>query len=168
MEENPPTKHEPSAEAEHAPEPHRVEPAPIVAIAGVRVVRWADVKDAAPVYQRLRGGRMWEGPFMINVTRIAIEDSGADPLYVAAYVIRHLPPPLRADCTKADCDPIEVGQAIASLLVDDGKPKGKRWRNPESVPNAILRALHHPRPDNVTRGHEVDWNDPWPIPKHLR
>ncbi|MDH3653325.1 MAG: hypothetical protein OEN21_03575 [Myxococcales bacterium] len=111
---------------------------------------------------------MWEGPFMINVTRIAIEDSGADPLYVAAYVIRHLPPPLRADCTKADCDPIEVGQAIASLLVDDGKPKGKRWRNPESVPNAILRALHHPRPDNVTRGHEVDWNDPWPIPKHLR
>ena len=108
---------------------------------------------------------MWEGPFMTNVTRIAIEDSGADPLYVAAYVIRHLPPPLRAHCDKADRDPMEVGQAIASLLVDDGKPKGKRWRKPENILNAILRALGHPRPDNVTRGYEVNWNDPWERPE---
>ena len=110
---------------------------------------------------------MWEGPFMTNVTRIAIEDSGADPFYVAAYVIRHLPSLLRDDCTKADRDPMEVGQAIASLLVDDGtgSRKRKRWRNPESVLNAILRALEHPRPDNVTRGREVNWNDPWKLPE---
>ncbi len=166
MEEKPPTKKEPSAEAEHAPEPRKVEPAPILSIAGVRVVRWAGWKDDGRItYQRLRGGRMWEGPSMTNVTRIAIEDSGADPLYVAAFVIRHLPALLRADCENADRDPIEVGQAITSLLVDDGKPKGKRWRNPENVLNAILRALDHPRPNNVTRGYEVNWNDPWKLPE---
>ena len=49
MEEKPPTKKEPSAEAEHAPEPRRVESAPIVAIAGVRVVRWAGWKDDGSV-----------------------------------------------------------------------------------------------------------------------
>ena len=71
---------------------------------------------------------------------------------VAAYVIRHLPPLLRADCRDAKRDPDQVGLAIADLLADDGTGKRKQgWRNPEAVLRAVLRELGHPKPENVTR-----------------
>jgi hypothetical protein len=134
--------------------------AAIVKIAGVEVRRLVQKKDDSYatdekgllVYQRIKSGRQWEGPSMVNKTRIAIDDSGADPLYVAAFVVRHLPPLLRADCRRANRDPIEIGQEIAELLIDDGSGKRKQgWRDPEAVLRAILRELGHPRPDNLTR-----------------
>jgi hypothetical protein len=96
--------------------------------------------------------RVWEGPWMVEVTRWAIEEFDADPLDVAAAVVAHLPPMLRADCADATKDPDQVGLDIADLLADDGTGKTKQgWRDPEAVLRAILGELRHPRPDNVTR-----------------
>jgi hypothetical protein len=139
--------------------------APIVAIGGVpvrRVVMTKDPetgevvpavdKDGRLVFQKVGKGRQWEGPSMVKVARRAIEEFDADPLDVAAYVVRHLPPLLRADCDDANKNPDQVGLAIADLLADDGTGKRKQgWRDPEAVLRAILRELKHPRPDNVTR-----------------
>jgi hypothetical protein len=140
--------------------------APIVAIRGVPVRRVAitkdpktgevvpaEDKDGLLVYQKIGTGRQWEGPYMVKVTRWAIEEYDADPLDVAAYVVRNLPPLLRADCHDANKDPDQVGLGIADLLADDETGKRKQgWRDPEAVLRAILRELKHPRPDNLTRG----------------
>ena len=137
----------------------------VVAIGGVPVARVAMTKDPKTgenvpvedergllVFQKVGKGRQWEGPSMVRVTALAMEDY-SDPLDVAAYVVRHLPPLLLADCKDATRDPDQVGFAIADLLVDDetGKPK-RGWRDPEAVLRAILKALRHPKPGNVTRG----------------
>jgi hypothetical protein len=132
--------------------------APIVAIGGVRVRRVAMTKDPQTgedvpvedddgllVYQRIGKGRQWEGPSIVRVTARAIEDY-SDPLDVAAAVIRHLPPLLRADCRDANRDPDQVGLAIAHVLDDP-----YQRQTPEKVLRAILKELGHPRPDNVTR-----------------
>jgi hypothetical protein len=141
--------------------------APVVAIRGVPVRRLAMTKDPQTgedvpvedengllVYQRISKGRQWEGPYMVKVTRWAIEEYDADPLDVVAAVIRHLPPLLRADCRDANRDPDQVGlaKAIADLLADDGTGKTKQgWRDPAAVLRAILGELGHPRAYNVTR-----------------
>ena len=75
-------------------------------------------KDGVPVWQRIQG-RKWEGPSMVRKTRWAIAAYDADPLDVAASVIRDLPPALKADCTKyAKTDAERVGLAIERLLGD--------------------------------------------------
>jgi len=135
--------------------------APIVAIRGVPVRRIVTTKDPKTgedvpvvdkdgllVFQKIG----WEGPYMVEVTRWAIEEYDAHPLDVAAYVVSHLTPPLRADCDDPNKDPDLVGLGIADLLDDEtGKPRKKGWRDPEAVLRAILRELRHPRPGNVTR-----------------
>ncbi|MBW2629618.1 MAG: hypothetical protein JRE45_18655, partial [Deltaproteobacteria bacterium] len=79
----------------------------VTAIGGVpvrRLVRTKDGqpvidKDGVPIWQRIQG-RKWEGPSMVQRTRWAIAVYDADPLDVAAAVIRDLPPLLKADCRK--------------------------------------------------------------------
>jgi len=138
--------------------------APVVAIGGVPVARVAMTKDPKTgenvpvedergllVFQKVGKGRQWEGPSMVRVTALAMEDY-SDPLDVAVYVIRHLPPKLRADCKDATRDPDQVGLAIADLLADDETGKRRQgWRDPEAVLRAILRELGHVRPGNKTR-----------------
>ena len=125
--------------------------APVVAIVGVPVRRPVWKEDGSVVFQKI-AGRPWEGPAMVETTRWAIDEFDADPLDVAAAVVAHLPPMLRADCRDANKDPAEIGLKIAPLLVDVGVPMNtKRWRNPEAVLRAILMELDHPRPDNLTR-----------------
>jgi hypothetical protein len=115
----PPTKAKPSAEEEETPEPHKVQAAPVVAIAGVpvRIPRWK--KDGSLVWQKLRG-RPSEGAEMVNMARWAIAVCDADPLEVVKTVIGHLPEPVLAKCKNANRDPGEIGREIADLLPDEG------------------------------------------------
>lgn len=106
--------------------------APVVAIGGVRVARVATTKDPQTgedvpvedergllVHQRIGKGRQWEGPSMVATTRWAIAAYDADPLDVAAAVIRDLPPLLKLDCLKyAEMDAEQVGLAIERRLGD--------------------------------------------------
>jgi hypothetical protein len=151
-------------------------------------------KDGVPVWQRIQG-RKWEGRSMVAKTRWAIAAYDADPLDVAASVIRDLPPPLKADCRKyGETNPERVGLAIKRLLGDgnlrsalianrgDSGAANVDYKtlvaNPEIVANieradqanfdllghddweqipakvfrAILEALGHPKPGNLTRG----------------
>jgi hypothetical protein len=180
----------------------------VMAIGGVPVRRWVETKDpktgklvpvvdkdGAPVSQKIRKGRQWEGPSMVRKTRWAIAAYDADPLDVAASVIRDLPPPLKADCRKyGETNPERVGLAIKRLLGDgnlrsalianrgDSGAANVDYKtlvaNPEIVANieradqanfdllghddweqipakvfrAILEALGHPKPGNLTRG----------------
>jgi hypothetical protein len=114
----PPTKAKRNAEPDDTPEPHKVQAAPVVAIAGVpvRIPRWK--KNGSLVWQQLKG-RPSEGAQMVNVTRWAIGVCDGDPLDVAATVIAHLSEPLLAECKNANEDPVEVGQKIARRLPDD-------------------------------------------------
>jgi hypothetical protein len=115
----PPAEAKPSAEEEHAPEPHKIQAAPVVAIAGVpvRIPRWK--KDGSLVWQKLRG-RPSEGAEMVNVARWAIAVCDADPLEVVKTVIGHLPESVLAKCKNADRDLDEIGNKIAHLLPDEG------------------------------------------------
>jgi hypothetical protein len=107
MEEQPPTKKEPSAEAEHAPEPRRVEPAPIVAIAGVYFRRPVWKKDGSLVWQKFRGHPS-QGAELISLTRSAIAGCDGDPIEVLQKAISDLPEAVLAKCQKADADPVEI------------------------------------------------------------
>jgi hypothetical protein len=115
----PPTKTKPSAEAEETPEPHKVQAAPVVAIAGVpvRIPRWK--KDGSLVWQRLKG-RPSEGAELVNLTRWAIAVCDGDPPEIVKTVIAHLPEPVLAKCKHANKDPDEIGREIADLLPDEG------------------------------------------------
>jgi len=115
----PPTKTKPSAEAEEAPEPHQVKPAPVVAIAGakVRIPRWK--KDGSLVWQKLRG-RPSLGAELVSRTRWAIAVYDADPLEVVKTVIAHLPEPVLAKCKNAAKDPYEISRKVARHLPDQG------------------------------------------------
>jgi hypothetical protein len=119
MDKEPPTESKPSAEEEETPEPHKVQAAPVVAIAGVpvRIPRWK--KDGSLVWQKLRG-RPSEGAEMVNMARWAIAVCDADPLEVVKTVIGHLPEPVLAKCKNANRDPGEIGREIADLLPDEG------------------------------------------------
>ena len=130
---------------------------------------------------------------MVRRTRWAIAAYDADPLDVAAAVIRDLPSLLKADCTKyAETDAERVGLAIARLLNENlrsaliakrgdsgaanvdyktivANPEivasidradqanfdllgDDQWNKiPAKVFRAILKALGHPKPGNVTR-----------------
>jgi hypothetical protein len=107
------------------------------------VARITKIGDVAIDAKR---ARVWEGPWMVEVTRWAIDEFNAEPLDVAAAVVRHLPPLLLADCRDANRDPDQVGLAIADVLDDP-----YQRQTPEKVLRAILKELGHPRPDNVTR-----------------
>jgi hypothetical protein len=113
----PPTKAKPSAEAEQKPEPRQIEPAPVVAIAGVRVRRAVPKKDGTLAWQKLKG-RPSEGAELVNLTRWAIAVCDGDPLEVVKTVIAHLPEPVRAKCKNVDRDPVEIGREIARLIPD--------------------------------------------------
>jgi len=115
----PPTKAKRSAEAEQKPEPRQIEPAPVVAIAGVRVriPRWK--KDESLVWQKKKG-RPSLGAELVSVTRGAIAGCDGDPLEVVKTVISWLPDPVRAECKNADADPVEISRKIARLIPDKG------------------------------------------------
>jgi len=115
----PPTKAKASAEGEDTPEPHKVQAAPVVAIAGVHVRIPKLRKDGSLAWQKLRG-RPSEGAELVNLTRWAIAVCDGDPLGVVQTVISHLPEPVLAKCKNADADPVEIGRKIAHLLPDDG------------------------------------------------
>jgi hypothetical protein len=115
----PPTKAKPSAEPDNAPEPHQVEPAPVVAIAGVKVRRPVPRKDGSLAWQKLRG-RPSEGAELVSLTCWAIAVGDGDPLHVVKTMIAHLPEPVLAKCKNANRDPDEIAQEIAHLLPDEG------------------------------------------------
>jgi len=97
-------------------------------------------KDGVPVWQRIQG-RKWEGPSMVRKTRWAIAAYDADPLDVAASVIRDLPPLLKADCRKyAETDPERVGLAIERLL-DENLRSALIAKRGDSVPANLSYAL---------------------------
>jgi hypothetical protein len=115
----PPTKAKPSAEAEETPGPRQVEPAPVVAIAGVPVRIPKLRKDGSLAWQKLKG-RPSEGAELVNLTRWAIAVCDGDPPEIVKTVIAHLPEPVLAKCKQADKDPDEIGREIADLLPDEG------------------------------------------------
>jgi hypothetical protein len=119
MDDKPPTKDKPSAEAGQTPEPHKVQAAPVVAIAGVPVRIPKLRKDGSLAWQKLKG-RPSEGAEMVNLTRWAIAVCDGDPPEVVKTVIAHLPEPVLAKCKHADKDPDEIGREIADLLPDEG------------------------------------------------
>ena len=91
----PPTKAKPSAEEEETPEPRKVQAAPVVAIAGVKVMRSVPRKDGTLSWQKLRGLPS-EGAELVSLTRWAIAVRDGDPLEVVKTVIAHLPEPVLA------------------------------------------------------------------------
>jgi hypothetical protein len=115
----PPTKAKPSAGAEDRPELRQVEPAPVVAIAGVKVMRSVPRKDGSLAWQKLRG-RPSEGAELVNLARSAIAVCNGDPAEVVKTVIARLPESVLAKCKKANRDPDEISQEIAHLLPDEG------------------------------------------------
>jgi hypothetical protein len=171
----------------------------VMAIGGVPVRRWVKTKDpktgklvpvvdkdGAPVSQKSSKGRQWEGPSMVSVTRGAVAAYDANPLDVAAAVMRELRPLLMVDCSKLpEMDAERVGLAIANLLDEnlqsamtanredsrDANPGygqivehaeridranedllDQHWEQiPAKVFRAILKALGHPKPGNLTR-----------------
>ena len=122
----PPTKKEPSAEAEHAPEPRRVEPAPIVAVAGVYFRRPVWKKDGSLVWQKFRGHPS-RGAELISLTRSAIADCNGDPFKVVQKVISDLPEAVLTKCKKASADRVEISRKVERHLPPpDGADKGLR------------------------------------------
>jgi hypothetical protein len=119
MEEKPPTKNEFSAEAEHAPEPRHIEPAPIVAVAGVYFRRPVWKKDGSLVWQKFRGHPS-RGAELISLTRSTIAFCDGEPLEVVQTVIARLPEAVLAKCTKASADPVEISRKIERHLSDEG------------------------------------------------
>ena len=119
MEENPPTKDEPSAEAEHAPEPRRVEPVPMVAVAGVYFRRPVWKKDGSLVWQKFRGHAS-RGAELISLTRSTIAECDGDPLEVVQKVIARLPEAVLEKCQKVSADPVEISREIERHLPDEG------------------------------------------------
>jgi hypothetical protein len=119
MDDKPPAKTKPSAEQEHAPEPHKVQAAPVVAIAGVpvRIARWK--KNGWLVWQQLKG-RPSEGAELVNLMRWAIAACDGDPSEAVKTMIACLPEPVLAKCKNANRDPGEIGREIADLLPDEG------------------------------------------------
>jgi len=115
----PPTKTKPSAEAEDRPELRQVEPAPVVAIAGVKVMRSVPRKDGSLAWQKLRG-RPSEGAELVNLARWAIAVCNGDPAEVVKTVIARLPEPVLAKCKHANKNPNEIGRKIARLIPDKG------------------------------------------------
>jgi hypothetical protein len=140
MEEKPPTKHESSAEAEHAPEPRHVEPAPTVAVAGVYTHRpvYKPTTDSV-VWQKLKGHPPL-GAELIILTRSAIASCDGDPLEVVQKVISDLPEAVRAKCeTFDDADPVEISRRVERHL-----PRRYHLR---SKMNARRKALREAHPD---------------------
>lgn len=115
----PPTKAKPSAEAEHAPEPRHIEPAPIVAVAGVYFRRPVWKKDGSLVWQKFRGHPS-RGAELISLTRSTIAECDGDPLEVVQKVISDLPEAVLAKCTNASADPVEISRKIERHLPDEG------------------------------------------------
>lgn len=119
MEEKPPTKKEFSAEAEHAPEPRHIEPAPIVAVAGVYFRRPVWKKDGSLVWQKFRGHPS-RGAELISLTRSTIAFCDGEPLEVVQTVIARLPEAVLAKCTNASADPVEISRKIERHLPKEG------------------------------------------------
>ena len=119
MEEKPPTKKEPSAEAEHAPEPRRVKPAPVVKIAGRDVRMPVLRKDGSLAWQKLRDHPSL-GAELVNLTRWAIAACDGEPLEVVQTVIARLPEAVLAKCQKVSADPVEISRKIERHLPDEG------------------------------------------------
>jgi len=135
--------------------PSKTGAAPVVAIGGVPVRRPVVTKDGSVVYQKIRG-RSWEGPSMVARTRSAIAAYDADPLDVAAAVIRDLPPLLKADCRKyAEMDAERVGLAIAHLL-DENLRSALIANRGDSVATNLNYALLVANPEIVANIERAD------------
>jgi hypothetical protein len=175
----PPTKAKPSAEAEETPGPRQVEPAPVVAIAGVPVRIPKLRKDGSLAWQKLRG-RPSEGTQLANLTRWAIAVCDGDPAEVVKTVIARLPEPVLAKCKHANKDPDEIGRTIAHLLPDEGlqsemiarrldcqeanpdveQISENRWRVDEAniaLLDKLLADMEHVDRANIDLLHERPW-----------
>lgn len=120
MEEKPPTKHESSAEAEHAPEPRHVEPAPVIAIAGRYLGRFVAKENGSVSWQPFSGYPPL-GAELIILTRSAIAQCDT-PFEVVQKVINELPEGVLAKCTKnADAERVEkISRKVERHLPDEG------------------------------------------------
>lgn len=115
----PPTKAKPSAEAEQAPEPRKVKPAPVVRIAGRRVRIPKTKKDGSVSWQRKRGHPS-QGAELVSLTRWAIAVCDGEPLEVVQTVIARLPEAVLAKCQNASADRVEISRKIERHLPDEG------------------------------------------------
>jgi hypothetical protein len=112
----PPTKAKPSAEAEHAPEPRKVKPAPVVRIAGRRVRIPKAKGDGSVSWQRLKGHPS-QGAELVSLTRWAIAVCDGEPLEVVQTVIARLPEAVLAKCQKVSADRVEISRKIERHLL---------------------------------------------------
>jgi hypothetical protein len=179
----PPTKAKRIAEAEEMPGPRQEEPAPVVAIAGARVMRPVPRRDGSLAWQKLRG-RPSEGAELVNLTRWAIAVCDADPLEVVKTVIAHLPESTLAKCDDAGKDPVEISRKVARLLPDqdlrsamtdrrldcfDANPDVEeisedRWRGENIDLHKLAADMERVDQANLDLLHEPQWRE---IPKEV-
>lgn len=171
MEENPPTKEESSAEAEHTPEQLRTRLRQLAADyraafhrnpteenlqtgdllraigESEELRRKLHSKRTSLLHEKVGASHAWHRWVWVLGIRTTLEVHRGNPEAVAQELIRWMPLPMRAKCPDYPTNEAERKAAVAAVIAEENfAPELSKWRgegpwNPLFVARAVLRGL---------------------------